>query len=90
LAYRGVASNPGITKEGPNHTQAGSFPHVSRIIGGAGIVLSVTRCESVVILEGPADHVTPVRDGLVQSGLPSTTIIARPVNGHLSGGPELK
>ena len=46
---------------------------------GAGIVLSVTRCEGFVILEGPADHVALVRDGLVQSGLPSSTIIARPV-----------
>jgi hypothetical protein len=46
---------------------------------GAGIVLSVTKCEGLVILEGPADHVALVRDGLVQSGLPSSTIIARPI-----------
>jgi hypothetical protein len=46
---------------------------------GAGIVLSVTRCEGFMILEGPADHVALVRDGLVQSGLPSSTVIARPV-----------
>ncbi len=46
---------------------------------GAGIVLSVTRCEGFVILEGPADQAALVRDGLVQSGLPSSTIIARPV-----------
>ena len=46
---------------------------------GAGIVLSVTRCEGFVILEGPADHVALVRDGLVQSGLPSSAIVACPV-----------
>lgn len=46
---------------------------------GAGIVLSVTRCGGFVILEGPADHVALVREGLVQSGLPSSSIIARPV-----------
>lgn len=47
---------------------------------GAGIVLSVTRCDGFVILEGPADQVALVRDGLVQSGLPPSTIIARPVD----------
>ncbi|MGQ0582612.1 MAG: hypothetical protein ACT4O6_11800 [Reyranella sp.] len=46
---------------------------------GAGIVLSVSRCEGFVILEGPADHVALVRDGLVRSGLSPGTIITRPV-----------
>lgn len=45
---------------------------------GPGIVLSVSKCDGFVILEGPADQVALVRDGLVRSGLPSGTIIARP------------
>jgi hypothetical protein len=46
---------------------------------GAGIVLSVSRTGGLVILEGPAHHVAVVRAALVQSGLPSETVIARPV-----------
>ena len=42
---------------------------------GAAIVLSVSRRTGVMILEGPADDVALVRDALVQSGLPSNTIV---------------
>ena len=47
---------------------------------GAAIVLSVSKSDGFVILEGPADHVALVRAALVQSGLPSETIIARAVD----------
>ncbi|MBI3196043.1 MAG: hypothetical protein HYZ40_00760 [Rhodospirillales bacterium] len=47
---------------------------------GTGIVLSVSRSDGFVILEGPADHVAQVRAALVRSGLPCGSIIARPVD----------
>lgn len=74
-----VASTSAYSQE-PAHAQE---PVKTKMVfmtdPGAGIVLPVTRCEGFVILEGPADRVALVRDALVQSGLPSSTIIARPV-----------
>ncbi|MDP1840328.1 MAG: hypothetical protein Q8N31_14045 [Reyranella sp.] len=88
LAFGGFSGGLAATSVGQDlaHAQepAKTKPVTTKMVfmtdHGAGIVLSVSRCEGFVILEGPADQVALVRDGLVQSGLPPSTIIARPVD----------
>lgn len=75
----GVASTSAYSQELAHAQEPVKTKMVFMTDHGAEIVLSATRCEGFVMLEGPADHVAVVRDGLVQSGLPSGTIIARPV-----------
>ena len=75
----GVASTSAYSQELAHAQEPVKTKMVFLTDHGAEIVLSVTRCEGFLILEGPAEHVALGRDGLVQSGLPSGTIIARPV-----------